>query len=283
MHRVRVTSSLSLFPLLASSLLGVGCGSDGGGSGFGVEEYIVRVTAEDGAEGRPEPGPIGEGPGDLMGPVVEGPSMGITGGSGTYVVSASAGTAALLVGVEGVDGIWRVDAAAATELLVSFGATPPATDFDLTFQALDGDGVVGAEATLPVSLITVGTGELQVSLSWDTETDVDLHVVEPDGEEIFYGNDVSQSGGELDLDSNAACGIDGVNNENITWARRPPRGEYIVRVDYWDNCGVGEDTDFVVTIRREGAMPETFQGSLSVDDVTMGGAGDGVTVTRFRL
>jgi len=254
------------------------CGGDDG-SRLPVEEYISRVSADDGAEGMIDPTPIIEDGG--ASPSVDGPSMGITGGSGTYEVSAAEGTAAILVGVDGVRGLWRVEAGTASTILLSFGAKPPALDFDLTFRAIGAGGGVGEVATFPVELLAVGTGELQVSLSWNTETDVDLHVVEPGGEEIFYANEVSAAGGMLDLDSNAACVLDNVNNENVTWTSAPPRGEYIVRVDYWSACDEARRTDYVVTVRRRGGVPETFRGSFGPDDETGGGLGDGVEVTRF--
>jgi len=76
-------------------------------------------------------------------------------------------------------------------------------------------------------------GALVVSLEWDTEADLDLHVVTPDGVEIWAGNINSyqapppgtpvdpaawQAGGILDLDSNAGCVIDG---RQIWWDVRP--------------------------------------------------------------
>ena len=131
-----------------------------------------------------------------------------------------------------------------------------------------------------MSVITVGTGEIQVSVSWDVESDVDLHLVEPNGEDIYYGNDLSASGGALDLDSNAGCSIDGKKNENITWpSRTPPRGTYIVRLDYWDSCGVAK-TNYVVTVRVKGRTPQTFSGAFTgLGD--SGGSGSGIQITTF--
>src|SRR5207237_4273195 len=51
-----------------------------------------------------------------------------------------------------------------------------------------------------ILIFVVGfTGDVQVSVSWDAPSDVDLHVVDPSGEEIFYGNPASASGGQLDV------------------------------------------------------------------------------------
>jgi uncharacterized protein YfaP (DUF2135 family) len=48
---------------------------------------------------------------------------------------------------------------------------------------------------VPVTLTPVGTGDVQVTVTWDADSDLDLHVVEPSGEEIFYGHPVSATGG----------------------------------------------------------------------------------------
>lgn len=41
---------------------------------------------------------------------------------------------------------------------------------------------------------------LRVVLSWDTDmTDLDLHVVSPDGQHVFYGHRVANNGGALDV------------------------------------------------------------------------------------
>jgi uncharacterized protein YfaP (DUF2135 family) len=105
---------------------------------------------------------------------------------------------------------------------------------------------------------------VQVNITWNSTADVDLYVVDPLGEEIYYGDRGSVSGGILDIDSNAACGSDGPRAENIFWPFGvvPPRGEYTVRVNYWSACGE-PSTDYVVTIRTKGGVPQTFTGRLT--------------------
>ena len=83
----------------------------------------------------------------------------------------------------------------------------------------------------------------------------------------------------LDLDSNASCTIDGVQNENITWSiGAAPQGTYIVRVDYWSSCGVPR-TNYTVVINNGGdtqIVNGTFTGAGD-----RGGLGAGVEVARF--
>jgi hypothetical protein len=49
--------------------------------------------------------------------------------------------------------------------------------------------------------------DLRVTISWNTDaTDVDLWVIEPDGNKVFYGNRKSPSGGELSEDQTQGYG-----------------------------------------------------------------------------
>jgi hypothetical protein len=130
-----------------------------------------------------------------------------------------------------------------------------------------------------ILIFVVGfTGDVQVSVSWDAPTDVDLHVVDPFGEEIYYGNSASSSGGQLDVDSNPACSIDGRQIENIRWGSRAPGGTYTVRVDYWAGCNAAR-TNYLVTVKN-GPSTQTFSGFFTGDG-DRGGGGSGVTITSF--
>lgn len=91
------------------------------------------------------------------------------------------------------------------------------------------------------------SGVLVIMLTWDTESDLDLHVVDPLGNEIYHGatssvdtftpGAASMSAGILDADSNANCELDGLRQEDVTWAKAPPSGHYLVRVDTTSLCG----------------------------------------------
>ena len=155
-----------------------------------------------------------------------------------------------------------------------------ADTFSLLVMGADASGI-GPPYRANYEVIEVGSGDVQVSLSWNIDSDVDLHVVDPNGHEIYYGRPSVLSGGQLDLDSNPSCNIDGIRNENIRWpAGRAPRGTYIVRVDYYDSCEVSA-TDYAVRLSYEGKQ-ETFSGSLTGPG-DRGGAGSGRYVATFRL
>lgn len=173
-------------------------------------------------------------------------------------------------------------------------------DFHLDLVVKAEDGEISKPYSTDISTIKAGTGALQISLSWDLDDDLDLHVFEPDGDEVYFGAPVSfpqdldlnkfyfdrnvwvvkkynpdndeeytQSFlskmklkyqlfklfninmkketslymkekeiaycGELDIDSNPACHIDGIRNENIFYVKPEP-GTYTVKVDLFSRC-----------------------------------------------
>lgn len=82
----------------------------------------------------------------------------------------------------------------------------------------------------------VGSGELRVSLSWAEVTDLDLHVLTPDGIEISY-LDPHHPFGQLDVDDCVAGNCrtsDGVNVENVVFEPHAPRGTYQIWVENFD-------------------------------------------------
>lgn len=136
-----------------------------------------------------------------------------------------------------------------------------------TITPLDGDGDAGETEEFEADLIETGSGDVKVTLSFDQNVDLDLYVMEPpnddypDGFIISHTDPESPSGGELDLDSNRACNIDGINIENIFWpADAAAEGEYRVAVDFYEAC-VEETVNYTVTITI-GDDVETIIGSF---------------------
>lgn len=94
-----------------------------------------------------------------------------------------------------------------------------------------------------------GTGEFQATLEWDSPADLDLHVTDPSGEEIYYANrEPAGSGGQLDRDANVGCPTgDPAPVENVFWNEGDaPPGEYTVEVHGFSvggsGCGSGSYT-----------------------------------------
>jgi uncharacterized protein YfaP (DUF2135 family) len=165
-------------------------------------------------------------------------------------------------------------------IVVTVAQSLPGQQFALYFAVVNAAGTQGPLAAQSVQAIGVGTGNVQVSVSWNVDSDLDLHVVDPSGEEVYYGNDQSASGGQLDLDSNPNCDIDGTRNENITW-QEAPAGTYTVRVDLYEACGV-TPTEYVVTIQVVGQPTQTFTGTIEGEG-DVGGEGSGVQVATFEV
>ena len=63
-----------------------------------------------------------------------------------------------------------------------------------------------------------GRGTLKINLKWNTTDDLDLHVFDPSGYEIYYGQKVHECDGvigQLDVDANAGSNISRTPQENI--------------------------------------------------------------------
>ncbi len=148
----------------------------------------------------------------------------------------------------------------------------------LEYGIADSQGRIAHTYTSTLTYAEAQAGNLRVSLAWDTPTDVDLHVVEPSSEEIYYSHRNSSTGGYLDLDSNPACNLDNVNQENVFW-ELPPSGEYIVRVDYWSACG-SYPANYRVTVTGCG-VEEVRTRRFESYQADGGGAGSGTEVLRF--
>ena len=112
-------------------------------------------------------------------------------------------------------------------------------------------------------------GDPQFTLLWDAKTDIDLHVIEPGGKEIFWNDPRGRHGGELDVDN-----VEGFGPENIYWLHQNedgskdlgpgPPGEYRWFVHYYGgNGGIVVPTRWKVRVKHEGRV-EIFQGRLTV-------------------
>ncbi len=152
--------------------------------------------------------------------------------------------------------------------------------FSLAYAVANAGGAIGPTVTSNKTAAG-STGNVQVNVTWNTATDVDLHVVDPRNEEIYYGNQRSASGGSLDLDSNAACALDNKNSENIQWGTTAPNGTYTVRVDYWSACSVTGTTTYTVVVNN-GGVSSRFTGTFSPNNADSGGLGSGRLITTFN-
>lgn len=99
-------------------------------------------------------------------------------------------------------------------------------------------------------------GELRISLSWYNYDDLDLHVIEPDGNEIaFHRKSSSNGNGRLDVDMNAGGGTTREPVENVIFVDETKmlEGTYRVSVNNF-NRRESLDTGFNVEIECKGEV-----------------------------
>lgn len=170
---------------------------------------------------------------------------------------------AVALAIEGDRGYWIVPAGIPDvtargfptfDAQLAFSPSLPAGPRSFLARAVDGAGHFGPAFVKPLDVTAAvrPAGRFVIALSWDTQADLDLHVVDPNGVEIWKRNISSYEppppgsapeppgtphpGGVLDFDSHAQCVPDGRHAENVVYADRPPSGRYLVRVDTFSLC-----------------------------------------------
>lgn len=130
---------------------------------------------------------------------------------------------------------------------------------------------------------SLGTAAITVRLDWSRhsgKTDIDLHVVDPSGERIYFGHMRSASGGYLDRDDTYGPGP-----EHIRWTNAPA-GTYKIYVHYYPN----EDPDksivsYKVSVTANGKTYRPVSNSISYNEMVPVGQFtiDNTTRTAARL
>lgn len=229
-----------------------------------ISDFVTNVSVQGGSV----PGILQEGvvPIGTLGPVatVAGISAAVNGGSAAVDVSGSEEYTRLLLSAVGTDDYYSVPLPAASTLehmVVSLSPNVNGSQLRLRY-ALEGANGIGPHFEQTMRIIRAGNGDFQASVAWTGASDVDLHVFDPNGEHVYYGNRNGTTGGRLDIDSNAACTIDNTNNENIFWPlNTAPAGQYRVELHYYDDCAVPR-SDWVVTVLLKGQQPAITTGSF---------------------
>jgi uncharacterized protein YfaP (DUF2135 family) len=117
---------------------------------------------------------------------------------------------------------------------------------------------------------------LRIVLAWDTDgTDLDLHVVSPDGVHTFYADRVAPNGGALDVDVTTGYGPE------IYSSAAPLHGTYLVYVNYYGSGNSGSDmTVAQITIITNEDTPNEKSETIRVP---MRAAGELTLVKRFVM
>ena len=154
----------------------------------------------------------------------------------------------------------------------------------LILRGVDGAGRFGPATTRPFEVVDPArpAGRLVISLAWNNQADLDLHVVLPSGIEIDKRNPseyepppvsagpappgAALDGGVLDRDSNARCVLDGQRSENVIWSDTPPSGRYVVRVDTFSLCDA-QNATWRVEARLDGLPVGAATGTSTENDL----------------
>ena len=257
---------------------------------------------------------VGALPAAANGPAVESlqfSSARVSAGQGDQpllgVLDASA--TAVLLALDGDVGYWVVDAGVPQpgaptlptfSVVAAFGRLIPSGTRSLIAEAVDVAGHVGPPMMqqLAIDGAAVPTGPLVVHLAWSDNADLDLHVVDPDGVEIFFRHPTGYQAPPppalpdptaaanaplLDGDSNGGCVIDGRDQENVVWSMAPTSGHYVVRVDAASLCATAY-ADWRVDEILDGSIVATARGeAVGADTRGDHDLGSGRTALEFDV
>lgn len=128
------------------------------------------------------------------------------------------------------------------------------------------DMITDKEISEPVYFTAdLNSAEITIRLDWSKhscDTDIDLHVVDPFGEEIAYYNMTSSSGGYLDRDD-----VVGPGPEHVRWTSAPA-GEYKIYVHYYPNGAEDRSvTSYKVSVNADGVTYQPKTGSIAYDQM----------------
>ncbi|MFT4127266.1 MAG: hypothetical protein QM662_13690 [Gordonia sp. (in: high G+C Gram-positive bacteria)] len=249
-------------PTIGAFVTGVTAGSDSSGSSSNAKEVAATL-----------------GTGDSGGPTLTVPQerTAVNGGSLSQGIEASRDVTKIRIALEarhngratgkpgrGYTEVSLESASSEVSVVMSLARHLPSKSFSFFFAGVDASGKQGALARQEVTAQEVGSGAVQVTASWDVDSDLDLILVEPDGNKVYYNAKTSPSGAKLDLDSNSDCTLDHVRNENIYYENQAPPGTYTVYVNLYKACSTPK-TDYAVTV-NQGGQQSTYTGSFNAAD-----------------
>jgi len=150
-------------------------------------------------------------------------------------------------------------------------------------------------------------GDVVVALDWEGAADLDVHVVDPTGAEVWQGHPNTwqrpppgspvdpcavASGGILDRDANADCARSGRTSEHVVWTSRTcggtaiapvlPAGTYTVRVEARSSCGAAS-APWAASVYVAGALAASARGIATDYEATYDGHGTGAGTTALQF
>jgi hypothetical protein len=253
-------------------------------------------------------------PGEQNGPPVNSigaNSSSVRAGRGTTVTGLVPRNRATAVafGLAGDAGYWIVqpnvpDLTVPSQLVIDarldFSPLTPPGMVSVIARAVDSDDNFGPPTplALKVEALPIPDGKMVISLLWNNQADLDLHVQQPDGIEIWAGNinaykppppgqlpDPLAPGAVLNFDSNKQCANDGRDQEDVVYGVNAPMpaGHYVARVDSFSLCGeIG--AAWAVEVRIGGELKHRASGTAREIDTAMAhGEGGGLLAVEFDV
>lgn len=162
----------------------------------------------------------------------------------------------------------RADLERAFKLLVDAALNPASSDFDgfevvalMEANSLTADiDKVGGNWELDPRLSGVLDTDVRIVIEWTADdADIDLWVDEPNGERVYYGNQLSSAGGQISNDM-----TDGFGPEEYA-IRRAPAGTYGVRVNGYDADRLNPNGPGHILLRLIRNFARTTQRDMLVD------------------
>lgn len=170
--------------------------------------------------------------------------------------------------VAGFSGPLTDPVAGADTMLADFGSV-------LAGGGAGGGGGFGGEIGRRLTQAGAKTGAIQISLSWNNYNDLDLHVIPPSEERIWFSRRRSKCGGMLDVDMNAGGRQSEEPVENVFWARTTaPVGTFHVYVSFFAQHDEYAETPFELHVLVDG-VKTSYKG-------VVGGESREVLVAEFQ-
>ncbi len=149
---------------------------------------------------------------------------------------------------------------------------------DISYSSPPGETGGPCDCT-PVPSTSVGTGEVQVTLTWHSAEaiDLDLWVTDPTGVKCYYNHgpdNPTTTGGILDRDNLCSNYVNG-RPENIYWVNAPA-GTYTVEVDRFSTCSSGPSSQSFDVRVVTGTTTKTYAGTVNDANST-------ITVATFTV
>ena len=113
--------------------------------------------------------------------------------------------------------------------------------------------IVAAKISAVQPVRSMGNGPITITLSWDIQPDIDLHIIEPDGTHVYYSNKRGNSG-YLDVDDTSSYGP-----EHYYTNCNPKTGNYTVYIYFYSGYSTSS------TITTVSAGTEYFMKSVSIN------------------